>query len=131
MKKFIALLLCGILTATALTGCGSSSAGGENGEVIALQDMGHKRLALEAGEDPVNNPIEYILESIKTVYSIKHKNGSISVSFSPMPENLMGLPVTLRTLSAAPPLVSPSSFVSITPVMPSFSLKELATLTAS
>lgn len=46
-------------------------------EVIALQDMGHKRLALEAGEDPVNNPIEYILESIKTVYSIKHKNGSI------------------------------------------------------
>jgi 2-iminoacetate synthase len=46
-------------------------------EVIALQDMGHKRLALEAGEDPVNNPIEYILESIKTVYSIKHKNGAI------------------------------------------------------
>ncbi len=46
-------------------------------EVIALQDMGHKRLALEAGEDPVNIPIEYILESIKTIYSIKHKNGSI------------------------------------------------------
>lgn len=46
-------------------------------EVIALQDMGHKRLALETGEDPVNNPIEYILESIKTIYSIKHKNGSI------------------------------------------------------
>lgn len=46
-------------------------------EVIALQDMGHKRLALEAGEDPVNNPIEYILESIKTVYSIQHKNGDI------------------------------------------------------
>lgn len=46
-------------------------------EVIALQDMGHKRLALEAGEDPVNNPIEYILESIKTIYSIKHKNGDI------------------------------------------------------
>lgn len=46
-------------------------------EVIALQDMGHKRLALEAGEDPVNNPIEYILECIKTVYSIKHKNGAI------------------------------------------------------
>jgi 2-iminoacetate synthase len=46
-------------------------------EVIALQDMGHKRLALEAGEDPVNNPIEYILESIKTIYSIKHKNGVI------------------------------------------------------
>lgn len=46
-------------------------------EVIALQDMGHKRLAIEAGEDPKNNPIEYILESIKTIYSIKHKNGSI------------------------------------------------------
>ncbi|NLK27700.1 MAG: [FeFe] hydrogenase H-cluster radical SAM maturase HydG [Clostridiales bacterium] len=46
-------------------------------EVIALQDMGHKRLALETGEDPVNNPIEYILESIDTIYSIKHKNGSI------------------------------------------------------
>ena len=46
-------------------------------EVIALQDMGHKRLAIEAGEDPVNNPIEYILESIRTIYSIKHKNGSI------------------------------------------------------
>ena len=46
-------------------------------EVIALQDMGHKRLAIEAGEDPENNPIEYILESIKTIYSIKHKNGAI------------------------------------------------------
>ncbi len=46
-------------------------------EVIALQDMGHKRLALELGEDPVNNPIEYVLESIKTIYSIKHKNGAI------------------------------------------------------
>ena len=46
-------------------------------EVIALQDMGHKRLAIEAGEDPVNNPIDYILESIKTIYSIKHKNGAI------------------------------------------------------
>ncbi len=46
-------------------------------EVIALQDMGHKRLALEAGEDPINNPIEYILESIKTIYSIQHKNGAI------------------------------------------------------
>jgi 2-iminoacetate synthase len=46
-------------------------------ETIALQDMGHKRLALEAGEDPINNPIEYILESIKTIYSIKHKNGEI------------------------------------------------------
>ena len=46
-------------------------------EVIALQDMGHKRLALETGEDPVNSPIEYVLESIKTIYSIKHKNGEI------------------------------------------------------
>ncbi|MEE0944250.1 MAG: [FeFe] hydrogenase H-cluster radical SAM maturase HydG [Clostridia bacterium] len=46
-------------------------------EVIALQDMGHKRLALEMGEDPVNNPIEYLLDSIKTIYSIKHKNGAI------------------------------------------------------
>ena len=46
-------------------------------EVSALQDMGHKRLAIEAGEDPVNNPIEYILESIKTIYDVKHKNGSI------------------------------------------------------
>ena len=46
-------------------------------EVIALQDMGHKRIALEAGEDPVNNPIEYVLESIKTIYDVKHKNGAI------------------------------------------------------
>ena len=46
-------------------------------EVIALQDMGHKRLAIETGEDPVNNPIEYILECINTIYSIKHKNGAI------------------------------------------------------
>lgn len=46
-------------------------------EVIALQDMGHKRLAIELGEDPVNNPIDYVLESIKTIYSIKHKNGAI------------------------------------------------------
>ncbi|MEG0798378.1 MAG: [FeFe] hydrogenase H-cluster radical SAM maturase HydG [Acidaminococcaceae bacterium] len=46
-------------------------------EVIALQDMGHKRLALETGEDPVNCPLEYVLESIKTIYSIKHKNGAI------------------------------------------------------
>jgi len=46
-------------------------------EVIALQDMGHKRLAIESGEDPVNNPLEYILESINTIYSIKHKNGAI------------------------------------------------------
>ena len=46
-------------------------------EVIALQDMGHKRLALETGEDPVNCPVDYVLESIKTIYSIKHKNGAI------------------------------------------------------
>ena len=46
-------------------------------EVIALQDMGHKRLAIEAGEDPLNNPIEYILDCIHTIYSIKHKNGAI------------------------------------------------------
>ena len=46
-------------------------------EVIALQDIGHKRLAIESGEDPVNNPIEYILECIDTIYSIKHKNGAI------------------------------------------------------
>lgn len=46
-------------------------------EVIALQDMGHKRLAIETGEDPVNNPIEYVLESLKTIYSIHHKNGAI------------------------------------------------------
>ncbi len=46
-------------------------------EVIALQDMGHKRLAIEAGEDPIHNPIEYILESIQTIYSVQHKNGAI------------------------------------------------------
>ena len=46
-------------------------------EVIALQDMGHKRLALEAGEDPVHNTMEYYLDSINTIYSIKHKNGAI------------------------------------------------------
>ena len=46
-------------------------------EVTALQDMGHKRLAIEAGEDPVNNPIDYILECIDTIYNIKHKNGAI------------------------------------------------------
>lgn len=46
-------------------------------EVIALQDMGHKRLAIEAGEDPRNNPLEYILESIDTIYSVKHRNGAI------------------------------------------------------
>ena len=42
-----------------------------------MQDMGHKRLAIESGEDPVNNPIEYILECIKTIYGIHHKNGDI------------------------------------------------------
>ena len=46
-------------------------------EVIALQDMGHKRLAIEAGEDPKNNPIEYILECIKTIYAVNHRNGAI------------------------------------------------------
>ena len=46
-------------------------------EVIALQDMGHKRLALEAGEDPLRNPIDYILESIRTIYGIRNKNGAI------------------------------------------------------
>ena len=46
-------------------------------EITALQDMGHKRVVIESGEDPVNNPIEYILESIKTIYGVKHKNGSI------------------------------------------------------
>ena len=46
-------------------------------DVIALQDMGHKRLAIESGEDPENNPIEYILDCIKTIYSVKHKNGAI------------------------------------------------------
>ena len=46
-------------------------------EVIALQDMGHKRLAIESGEDPVNSPIEYILDCIKTIYSVNHKNGAI------------------------------------------------------
>ena len=46
-------------------------------EVIALEDMGHKRLAIEAGEHPTMNPIDYIIESIKTIYSVKHKNGAI------------------------------------------------------
>ena len=46
-------------------------------EVLALQDMGHKRLAIETGEDPANCPIEYVLESIKTIYSVHHKNGDI------------------------------------------------------
>ena len=52
-------------------------------EVTALQDMGHKRLALEAGEDPLHNPIEYILECINTIYSIKHKNGAIRARMVP------------------------------------------------
>ena len=46
-------------------------------EVTALQDMGHRRIAIELGEDPINNPIEYVLESIKTIYNVKHKNGAI------------------------------------------------------
>lgn len=46
-------------------------------EVMALQDMGHKRLAIEAGEHPLMNSMEYILESIRTIYGIKHKNGAI------------------------------------------------------
>ena len=46
-------------------------------EVVALQDMGHKRLAIEAGEDPVNNSLDYILECIETIYSVKHRNGAI------------------------------------------------------
>lgn len=46
-------------------------------EIIALQDMGHKRLALETGEDPINIPIQYVLDSIKTIYGVKHKNGAI------------------------------------------------------
>ena len=46
-------------------------------EVMALQDMGHKRLALETGEHPVESPIEYVLESIDTIYSIRHRNGQI------------------------------------------------------
>ena len=46
-------------------------------EVIALENLGHKRLAIESGEDPINNPLEYILESIKTIYATKTKNGEI------------------------------------------------------
>lgn len=46
-------------------------------EVRALEDMGHKRLALELGEHPTMNPIEYVTESIKTIYGIHHKNGDI------------------------------------------------------
>lgn len=46
-------------------------------EVLALQRVGHKRIALEAGEHPVMNPLEYILESIDTIYSVRHANGAI------------------------------------------------------
>jgi 2-iminoacetate synthase len=46
-------------------------------EVKILESLGHKRLALEAGEDPVNCTVDYILECIKTIYSIKFENGSI------------------------------------------------------
>jgi 2-iminoacetate synthase len=46
-------------------------------EVKILEALGHKRLALEAGEDPVNCTLDYILEAIKTIYSIKFDNGSI------------------------------------------------------
>jgi 2-iminoacetate synthase len=46
-------------------------------EVAALEKMGHKRLAIEAGEDPVNCPIEYVLDTIKTIYAVKEKMGSI------------------------------------------------------
>ncbi|MDE5688240.1 MAG: [FeFe] hydrogenase H-cluster radical SAM maturase HydG [Paramuribaculum sp.] len=46
-------------------------------EVMALQRIGHKRIALEAGEHPVMNPLEYILESIETIYSVRHANGAI------------------------------------------------------
>ncbi len=63
-------------------------------EVIALQDMGHKRLALETGEDPVNNPIEYVLESIKTIYSIQHIK-KIMRSFTP-PDRSMITPGTRK-----------------------------------
>ncbi|MDR1067280.1 MAG: [FeFe] hydrogenase H-cluster radical SAM maturase HydG [Clostridiales bacterium] len=46
-------------------------------EVTALQDMGHKRIAVEAGEHPAYNPIEYIIESLGTIYGVKHRNGAI------------------------------------------------------
>ena len=57
-------------------------------EVIALQDMGHKRLAIEAGEDPVNNPLEYILESIDTIYSISIRMVRSAVSMSILQQQL-------------------------------------------
>ena len=59
-------------------------------EVIALQDLGHKRLALETGEDPVNNPIDYVLESIKTIYGIKHKNGYFDSGYGCEDERIGG-----------------------------------------
>ncbi|MFR1676479.1 MAG: [FeFe] hydrogenase H-cluster radical SAM maturase HydG [Fusobacterium sp.] len=46
-------------------------------EVKALEKLGHKRIALEAGEDPINCSIDYVLDCIKDIYSIKFKNGSI------------------------------------------------------
>jgi len=46
-------------------------------EVRILEKLGHKRLALETGEDPINCPIDYILDSIQTIYSLKFENGSI------------------------------------------------------
>lgn len=46
-------------------------------EVKVLESLGHKRIALEAGEDPVNAPLDYILDCIKSIYSIKFDNGSI------------------------------------------------------
>ena len=46
-------------------------------EVKILEKMGHKRLALELGEDPVNAPIEYVLESLDTIYKTQNENGNI------------------------------------------------------
>jgi 2-iminoacetate synthase len=46
-------------------------------EVKILESMGHKRIALEAGEDPVNCDIDYIIEAIQKIYSIHFENGSI------------------------------------------------------
>jgi len=75
-------------------------------EIVALQDMGHKRLAIEAGEDPVNNPIEYILESINTIYDVKHKNGSIrrvNVNIAATTvENYKKLPIILNLFDQVP-----------------------------
>ena len=63
-------------------------------EVIALQDQGHKRLAIELGEDPINNPIEYVLESLQTIYSIKHKNGAIRRAPRSVPTSCFRRPTT-------------------------------------